>query len=57
MDTRKVQIWKVENEYHRVPYKNAEAQAYVPVWLWEGYLEHRTKLRDIKEAINSYFNH
>lgn len=52
-----ISVIKVGDEYHFKPFNNEHWQlAQVPVWLFDGYLDTRTKLRDIKDDIETYFN-
>jgi hypothetical protein len=59
MATKTIEISKIENDYHWKPFsKEAEPThetAKVPLWLFEGYIEHRTKLRDLRQEIETYF--
>lgn len=59
MDTpneEKITVVKSEDgEFYWKPLKTRKEDAEVPAWLFYGYVEARTKLRDIKDDINSYF--
>lgn len=55
---KKILVVKIGDEYHAKPLnpKYDMKTALVPVWLFDGYVDTRAKLRDAKEEIETYFN-
>ena len=51
----KITIIKLDGEYHWKPWKTKQPTAKIPAWLLYGYIEHRSKLNDIKQEIETYF--
>ena len=56
MKERTITIIKAEDgEYYWKPLKATAKDAQVPAWLFFGYVDLRSKLRDVREEIESYF--
>ena len=56
-EEKTITVAKIGNEYHFKPFNNNHWKtAQIPVWIFDGYIDLKSQLRDVTEKLNSYFN-